>query len=141
MKLTKLLLIILIIILINLHCSYQSFELENTKWVHRYHPDLPADSLFLFDTLFIFYFAERDMRYYGEYYVNNDTIYFERQGEIWMYDPPKYVITDDTKNIRGRAVINDNGKLEYLSPLRFEDGIWIDSGIKLGENTILENIK
>lgn len=118
----------------------EPIDLSGTKWVYRFNPDI-ADSLILSDSLYVNYRAEIGMRYYGRYYIQKDTLFFERIGEIWMYDPPKYVPTVDNMNTKARAIINKEGKLQYISPIRYENGRWHDTNIEFGEYAILKRVE
>jgi hypothetical protein len=129
---------VMIIMLWN--CSSEPFDIKGTEWVYRYSPDV-ADSLIFKDTLYVRYGGELGLHSYGEYYTQNDTIYFERKGEIWMYDPPRYVPTEEGKDTKGRAIINKENKLQFLSPLRFENNQWIDTRITFGEYSIFEKVE
>lgn len=133
---------LLIIVFMNLvifSCTEQSLQMEDTVWVFRYNTDI-ADSLIFKEALYISYSGESQLYRYGEYIIRKDTIYFFDKGDFIRYGPT-YLPDEEPINTKGRAIISQDGKLIYLSPLRFENGQWIDTGIKFESYGILERVQ
>ena len=105
--------------------------LQNTKWIYSYDEKV-ADSLIFKDSTYTSYRAELGDWYYGEFYAKKDTIYLHRSGQIIMYEPPKRIPLES--NTKARAIIDSNGALRFISPLKYENGQWIDTGFKFNED-------
>jgi hypothetical protein len=117
-------------------------SLEGTKWQFKIADDCINYYLFKSDSNCIYYSCESDDKYYGKYYIKDDTLYIQN----FVTDTDSLLSSMESEHRSQRAkykLILEDNKLKHVERWSYSvtKNLWTKDNFDFGDDFLFEKVK
>jgi hypothetical protein len=117
-------------------------SLEGTKWQFKIADDCINYYLFKSDSNSIYYSCESDDKYYGKYYIKDDTLYIQN----FVTDTDSLLSSMESEHRSQRAkykLILEDNKLKHVERWSYSvtKDLWTKDNFDFGDDFLFEKVK